>query len=84
MNNYINSGVKKIIAILFFLLAAFAVAFLALYPSIKERKIISKISDFESCARAGYPIMESYPRQCGLPDGRFFTEKFIGDKAPGK
>ncbi len=76
----IEPGIRKIIAILFFLLAAFAVAFLALYPSIKERKNISKITDFESCAKAGYPIMESYPRQCSLPDGRFFAESIIPEK----
>jgi hypothetical protein len=32
------------------------------------------IVDFEECARAGYPIMESYPRQCATPDGKQFTE----------
>lgn len=34
-----------------------------------------KITDFESCARAGYPVMESYPRQCKTPSGKSFTEK---------
>lgn len=32
------------------------------------------IDSFEECARAGYPIMESYPRQCRTPDGNSFTE----------
>jgi hypothetical protein len=32
------------------------------------------IADFEECVRAGYPIMESYPRQCRTPDGQSFTE----------
>ncbi|MCK4552752.1 eight-cysteine-cluster domain-containing protein [Candidatus Pacearchaeota archaeon] len=33
-----------------------------------------EITNFNDCANAGYPILESYPRQCKTPDGRFFTE----------
>jgi heat shock protein HslJ len=33
----------------------------------------SVITSFEECAAAGYPIMESYPRQCNA-DGQTFTE----------
>lgn len=33
-----------------------------------------QISDFQHCADAGYPIMESYPRQCNTPSGRHFVE----------
>ncbi|MDD5109827.1 MAG: Gmad2 immunoglobulin-like domain-containing protein [Patescibacteria group bacterium] len=32
------------------------------------------VNNFLDCANAGYPIMESYPRQCKTPDGRSFTE----------
>lgn len=32
------------------------------------------INSFEECAKAGYPVMESYPRQCRTPDGRLFVE----------
>ncbi len=32
------------------------------------------INNFEECAAAGRPIMESYPRQCAGPDGRTFVE----------
>jgi predicted enzyme related to lactoylglutathione lyase len=32
------------------------------------------ISNFEECVAAGYPIAESYPRQCHTPDGQSFTE----------
>jgi hypothetical protein len=31
------------------------------------------IDSFEDCARAGYPIAESYPEQCFTPDGKSFT-----------
>lgn len=32
------------------------------------------ISNFEECAAAGYPIMESFPERCATPDGRSFTK----------
>jgi hypothetical protein len=34
-----------------------------------------EITSFEDCVKAGYPVMESYPRQCRTPDGRNFTEQ---------
>lgn len=36
------------------------------------------VMSFNDCANAGYPVMESYPRQCRTPDGRLFAE----EKAP--
>lgn len=33
-----------------------------------------KISNFKECEDAGYPIMESYPRQCRSADGALFVE----------
>ena len=33
-----------------------------------------KINNFDGCEKAGYPVMESYPRQCKTPDDRTFTE----------
>ena len=35
---------------------------------------ISDINSFEECVSAGYPVLESYPRQCKTPDGKTFTE----------
>ena len=32
------------------------------------------VHSFQDCVEAGYPVMESYPRQCKTPDGRTFTE----------
>lgn len=29
---------------------------------------------FEACVAAGYPVLESFPRQCRTPDGQTFTE----------
>lgn len=31
-------------------------------------------ASFEECVAAGYPIAESYPRQCFTPDGKGFVE----------
>lgn len=36
---------------------------------------LSTIMSFEDCEAAGYPVMESYPRQCALPDGRVYAEE---------
>lgn len=33
-----------------------------------------EVSDFISCAAAGHPVMESYPRQCRTPEGETFRE----------
>lgn len=41
----------------------------------------ANISSFEECVAAGYPIMESYPRQCGVPNGPRFTEIITDDAA---
>ncbi len=37
--------------------------------------------DFTSCVAAGHPVMESFPRQCALPDGTVFVETVT--EAPG-
>lgn len=33
------------------------------------------VSSFEDCVEAGYPVMESHPRQCNTPDGQHFVEE---------
>jgi eight-cysteine-cluster-containing protein len=32
------------------------------------------IDSFSKCVDAGYDVMESYPRQCNVPDGETFVE----------
>ncbi|MCL5090661.1 MAG: HEAT repeat domain-containing protein [Patescibacteria group bacterium] len=41
----------------------------------KERcdQLLAGINNFEECAAAGFLIMESFPEQCRLPDGRTFV-----------
>ncbi len=71
---------KKIIAILFFLLGAGVVIFLVMYPKFQDTKIQKNINSFEECAKAGYPIMESYPRQCRTTTGKYFVETLIPER----
>ena len=57
---------------------------------MSDNKII-KVSSFEECVSAGYPIMESYlfepesqsrrPEQCKTPDGRNFVRQIIVTQA---
>lgn len=54
---------------LFCLLVAFS--FAAYYSEIG---IVNNIDSFEDCVAAGYPVMESYPRQCSVPGIGTFTE----------
>ncbi len=35
----------------------------------------TEIKSFADCEKAGYPVMESYPRRCAVPDGRTYTEE---------
>lgn len=34
-----------------------------------------EVADFESCA-ARYPVIETYPEQCVMPDGPTFTKSY--------
>lgn len=47
------------------------------YLTGKEK--VSDISSFEKCVEAGYPVMESYPRKCQVPEGDLFSE-YIGNE----
>lgn len=40
----------------------------------------SEISSFEECKAAGYPVMESFPEQCAVPDGGTFTRDISGEE----
>lgn len=47
------------------------------YKSSKNSTVFTpslQINSFEDCVTAGYPVAESYPRQCNSPDGRHFVE----------
>ncbi len=46
----------------------------ALYYSVINKPNIIIANSFEECVTAGYPVIESYPRQCRTSGGITFTE----------
>jgi len=51
------------------------IAVIVLFIYLNRPTITPKVSNFEECVAAGYPVMESYPRQCRTPDGKIFVEE---------
>lgn len=47
----------------------------ALWLYFAEKRDMEKITSFAECAQNGFPVQESFPRQCVTPDGRSFVEK---------
>ena len=39
------------------------------------KKNTAFIDSFDSCVKAGNPILETYPAQCKTPDGKNFIEE---------
>ena len=39
-------------------------------------ELISQITNFEECVDAGFPVMESYPERCNIPNSRSFTASY--------
>lgn len=69
--------------VLYFVIALLIAVAAAVYWFYRiEQENISKITNFEECAAAGYPILESYPRQCRA-SGKTFTED-IGNEIEKK
>lgn len=65
-----SSKLKWILLIIILLIVALILAGLSGNKYLNKNKII--VTDFESCAAAGNPVMESYPEQCAA-DGKSFT-----------
>ena len=57
------------------LIVLIAVYIIQVIPKLNKQTQISQIRSFNDCAAAGYPIMESYPRQCKTSDGLNFVEQ---------
>jgi hypothetical protein len=47
------------------------------FYQLPEVKMLEKreVKNFKECVAKGYPILESYPRQCKTPDGKTFVEE---------
>ncbi|HUW22128.1 MAG TPA: hypothetical protein VMW41_05705 [Candidatus Bathyarchaeia archaeon] len=75
-----NEITYLIVGILVGLLVATGVFWIAKKGSIqtgegiKPTVPVAKIKNFEECVKAGNPVLESYPRQCRMPDGSTITE----------
>lgn len=66
---------KKIIIILgIFIFLILAGVYLLKGCDCLGQPVPPLISNFEDCVAAGYPILESYPRQCTTPDDKIFVE----------
>ena len=50
---------------------------LMLLRSEEDAPVQNEITSFEECQAAGYPIMESYPERCAIPDGKTFTRTIV-------
>lgn len=78
MNTIISDGLKKILfavtAIILVIIAGAGIR----RQLFRENEELSKITNFEECAAAGNPIMESYPRQCRAGD-KIFAE-YVGNE----
>ena len=44
-------------------------------PADIPNQVLEDIDSFDRCSKAGFPILETYPEQCKLPNGKSFTKK---------
>jgi hypothetical protein len=71
-------NVKILLLVSFVLLFLGAAGYGAAY--FAKQKKIKNIKTFEDCAKAGYPVSESYLEQCRMPDGRSFTRELSDEE----
>jgi len=45
------------------------------FVNYQDDKNKEAINSFEECVEAGYPVLESYPEQCQVPDGPSFARQ---------
>jgi len=62
------------------LILTIVVGYLAvtIYKNQTDTTPATVITSYEQCVAAGYPIMESYPEQCAVPNGPTFTRQIEG------
>lgn len=64
---------NKIILFLIILILAGVLTYLTIF-NCTEEPLAFEVNSFEDCVSAGYPVLESYPRQCKTPEGKMFSE----------
>ncbi|MGE5392478.1 MAG: Gmad2 immunoglobulin-like domain-containing protein [Candidatus Saccharibacteria bacterium] len=69
---------NKYIRILILLIVAAAIIYFvpqkAKSPTNSNNSKPAEITDFRTCADAGFPVLETMPAQCAAPDGRVFVD----------
>jgi len=71
---------QKFIKVLIFILALVIVILgIKFFWFDKKQDSQLVVKNFSDCVNAGYPVMESYPKQCKTPGGRNFVEE-VGNK----
>ncbi len=73
-------GIIKVFMVFGFLILMFCAglgAFLLVKNNSEEE---DNVTNFDECVAAGYPVMESYPRQCRTPEGENFVEEVIWEE----
>ncbi|MBL7053145.1 MAG: hypothetical protein ISS02_00570 [Candidatus Portnoybacteria bacterium] len=68
---------KIVLVIVIPIMIIIAVGILSYFPESQEGDL--QIEGFFDCLEAGYPIMESYPRQCRISNDKLFVEN-IGNE----
>ncbi len=48
-----------------------------------KRGLANRVSDYDSCVKAGNQVMETFPAQCVTPDGRTFTQPLTPEQQKG-
>ena len=67
-----KTGANSKQAIIILSVAVALVAVVVAVAAITTRND-SAIKSFEECANAGYPISQSFPETCSVPEGKSFT-----------
>ena len=72
-----NRIIYLVVSIIGLVILVFIIALLIFIPT--NRKLVPLtlpvVTSFETCVSAGFPVMESYPRQCRTSDGKTYAEE---------
>ncbi len=68
---------KKLLFFLFAFILLAAIVFTFYTYGRKPKQ--PAITNFAQCVAAGYPVMQSYPPECTLPNGTFFVQSTVSD-----
>ena len=71
-----NRRIFFYIFILVFLVAA------AFFIGTMRKELPVQITNFEECAKAGYPVRQGYTEQCTTPQGKVFMRQLIEERRP--